>query len=240
MNTEWKNAILAEIRNNPGVTSAGLIERLSYGWVMDKQEIYRDLYTLEKQGEIMRTDDKPKRCYIATSEPEEVWVVADDVGSCKYLTAGKAYHMTIFNGSGGYITDNDGDEIYLHLPSCYFIDGKPWRIVPKPEIFATPETKAFVDFMESEVFDYVEHDDEPDIECHIDTLTAKVDELTTWKANAIAKHPDLVDDPLIIQAREILADHYPHECVPIRHGQWDKKVIFTAVFYALTMEPSQK
>ncbi len=204
MNTEWKNAILAEIRDNPGVTSAGPIECLldtdyacKWRWEYTPQHIYRDLYTLEKRGEITRTDDKPKRCYIAKSEPDEVWVMADFVPSRNRdkITAGKPYRFALYAGDGGFITDNRGHEIYLYLPSCSYLDDEPWRKVPKPAEYATPETKDYHAYQEQ-----------------IDTLSAKVDELTAWKANAIAKHPDLDASPVLIKARELFSE-IPNDCV---------------------------
>ena len=234
MNTEWKNAILTEIRNDPGVTSKGLIEALRLGWLHNlwpgytPQDIYRDLYTLQKQGEITRTDDKPKRCYIATSEPDEVWVVADFVPPRNQdkITAGKRYRFTHDIGNGGLITDNRGREINLYLPSCSYLDDEPWRIVSKPSVMDEPEVFVADGPEDTITIQYAQHEHQLKL----------ISELTTWKSNAIAKHPDLVDDPLIIQAREILADHYPHQCVPIMHGQWDQKVVFQAVITAITTE----
>ena len=218
MNTEWKTAILTEIRNDPGVTSTGLIERLSYGWVMDKQEIYRDLYTLEKQGEIARTDDKPKRCYIAhkpvnvspvysvsvpvTSEPgpDEVWVVADDVPyrHQRIFTQGKPYKAKYAdkNKNAFLVVGDDGNEHYCLLSGCGYLDWKPWRIVPKPSVMDEPEVFVADGPEDTITIQYAQHEHQLKL----------ISELTTWKANAIAKYPDLDVSPVLIKARELFSE----------------------------------
>lgn len=57
---------------------------------------------------------------------------------------------------------------------------------------------------------YIKADDElqaryDNLQADFDALQELHDELLRWKANAIAKHPDLDIDPLLLKAREIVA-----------------------------------
>lgn len=57
---------------------------------------------------------------------------------------------------------------------------------------------------------YIKADDElqaryDSLQADFDALQELHDELLRWKANAIAKHPDLDIDPLLLKAREIVA-----------------------------------
>lgn len=72
----------------------------------------------------------------------------------------------------------------------------------------------------------------------IKALRAEVAELTAWKADAIARYPDLGVEPIILKARKIVADIYRNKMDPARQaeaqlGKLDNTPIMQATVAAL-------
>jgi hypothetical protein len=51
-----------------------------------------------------------------------------------YLTTGKEYDFDEeFNGVAGYITDDQGEFIYIQLAHSSHLNGKPWIVIKKDQ-----------------------------------------------------------------------------------------------------------
>jgi len=67
-------------------------------------------------------------------------VVAKNVGTCTYFTAGKYYVVNRLssNGCGGEVTGDDGQECFIHFPYSSHIDDNSWRVVGERTIRKMP------------------------------------------------------------------------------------------------------
>ena len=230
---------LEYIRKHPGCTSTDINRNFAYEWPEDRQCVYRALYQLEKDGVIYRTDDKPKRCYIAEPVklpdhpaintlvdvmPDELkvgdWVVADDVNGASWLTSGKPYQVFYVDGELFRVIDDDGDEIVCLFQECPHLNGGNWRK-------ATPADFAIVSHTQVST---------PTISLDAYTkIIQERDDLLSWKADAIQKHPDLSPpSPELIRAREIAAKYNQACHTGYIEGRLDNSDFVRAIYDALT------
>lgn len=93
----------------------------------------------------------------------------------------------------------------IGVPKLYVAEDGVTLVTDEPELPLEPsvelsakKAEAVAELLSDQVFE-------------IDRLRKEVAGLRQWKADAIAKYPDLDVDPLLLKARQIVADLYPNE-----------------------------
>ena len=70
----------------------------------------------------------------------------------------------------------------------------------------------------------------------IATLSREVSELKEWRAQAIARFPELAISPKVLKASEMVARHFPDRRDAILRGSYDEKPIMKVCLDAMEME----